>query len=330
MTGPRGISRRAFSKSLAGTAGAWLAGWLVREQVAAAGAAYAVQLGVGASLGGKRLFPADNPWNKDISQKPVDPNSDLLIASIGSAKPVHADFGSAPRNGNIGIPYVVVPGTQRKVRVQFEYDDESDRGPYPLPTDAPIEGGPNSDGDRHVLVIDRDNWKLYELFAARREEKGWQAVSGAVFNLDSNRLRTIGWTSADAAGLPIFPGLVRADEVFEQKTIAHALRFTCKRSRRAFVFPARHFASKLTDDNLPPMGMRVRLKAGFNVGGFSPEVRVILTALQKHGMFLADNGSDWYLSGVPDPRWRDERLKELRQVRGRDFEVVQMEQIITR
>ena len=327
MIGSGDHDRRAFFQALAGIG---LTGLLSGGNARAGRGAQGVQLGVGASLGGKRVFPPDNPWNEDISQKPVDPNSDTLIQSIGALTSLHPDFGRAPRNGKLGIPYVVVPGNQPKVPVQFEYKDESDRGPYPIPPDAPIEGGASSDSDRHVLVIDRDNWKLYELFMAKPEGKGWSAVSGAVFNLNTNRLRTMGWTSADAAGLPVFPGLVRADEVFERQVIPHALLFTCKRSRRAYVFPARHFASKNTDESLPPMGMRVRLKAGYSLKGFSPEARVILTALKKYGMFLADNGSDWYLSGAPDPRWNDASLNQLKNVRGGDFEVVQMEKIITR
>jgi hypothetical protein len=288
-----------------------------------------VQLGVGASFGGTPLFPPDNPWNTDISDQPVDPQSDVLIAGIGAATPLHPDFARGPRDGKLGIPYVVVPGTQPRVPVQFQYADESDPGPYPIPPDAPIEGGRDSKGDRHVLVIDRDNWKLYELFSARPQGKAWLAASGAIFDLDSNKLRPPFWTSADAAGLPVFAGLVRADEVFEQKEIRHALRFTCRRTRRAFVSPARHFASRLTDANLPPMGMRVRLKAGFKTSGLSPEVRVILEALKKYGMFLADNGSDWYVTGAPDPRWNDDRLRELKRVKGGDLEVVRMPNVTT-
>jgi hypothetical protein len=321
------INRRDFFRGLAH---AGVAGWMLKcawSETAAADPK--VQLGIGASLGGKRVFPADNPWNEDISGKPVDPNSDRLIRSIGVGTNLHPDFGKAPRDGTIGIPYVVVAGTQRKVPVRFEYAEESDKGPYPIPPNAPVEGGRDSKSDRHVLVIDRDNWKLYELFDARPEGESWFAVSGATFNLNSNRMRTAGWTSADAAGLPIFPGLVRADEVFEQKAITHALRFTCKRSRRAYVYPARHFASKRADPDLPPMGMRVRLKADVNISRFSPEVQVILKALKKHGMFLADNGKDWFISGAPDPRWNDSRLAELTQIKGRHLEVVQMDKIVT-
>jgi hypothetical protein len=285
--------------------------------------------GVGATLAGKQLFPADNPWNADISSQPVDPNSDNLIASIGLTAGLHADFGTVWQGAPNGIPYVVVAGTQAPVPVSFDYADESDPGPYPIPPNAPIEGGANGTGDRHVLVIDKDHWKLYELFAATPQGSGWHAGSGAVFDLSSDALRPAGWTSADAAGLPIFPGLVRYDEAVTQGAIQHALRFTVVHSRRAYVSPARHFASSLTDPNLPPMGMRVRLKAGFDLTPFPPEVRVILTALKKYGMFVADNGSNWFVSGAPDPRWNDSNLVMLSQVKGSDFEVVKMGTVVT-
>jgi len=283
-------------------------------------------LGAGASLHGKRIFPDDNPWNRDISAEPVDPDSPVLLASIGIEKSLHPDFGTTWRGVPNGIPYIVVAGTQPKAPVTFRYAGESDPGPYPLPADAPVEGGPDSKGDRHVLVLDRDNWKLYELYAAYppRGGEGWTAGSGAIFDLHSNKPRPAGWTSADAAGLSILPGLVRYDEVVEQKFIAHALRFTCRRTRRAYVAPATHFASRLTDPALPPMGMRVRLKADYDISGFSPAAQVILRSLKKYGMFLADNGGDWYLSGAPDPRWNDEELGALKRVKGRDFEVVRM------
>lgn len=289
-----------------------------------------VGLGAGASLGGRLPFPADNAWNRDISGDPVDPASAALIASCGD-RALHPDFGTVWNGAPNGIPYVVVAGTQGKVPVTFEYASESDPGPYPIPPDAPVEGGPGGTGDRHVLVIDRDAWKLYELFDARPVSGGqsWTAGSGAVFDLGSNALRPAGWTSADAAGLPIFPGLVRYDEVVEQKAIRHALRFTCPVTRRAYVHPARHWASSRTDANLPPMGMRVRLKAGFDVSGFPPSVQVILAAMKKHGMLLADNGSGWYVSGAPDPRWNDAELATLRRVRSTDFEVVRMGTVVT-
>jgi hypothetical protein len=290
-------------------------------------------LGPGASLRGKKLFPADNAWNQDISSLPVDPNSDNLISSMGPTKNLHPDFGTVYAGAPNGIPYIVVSGLQPGVPIIFDaYGSESDPGPYPVPPNAPIEGGPNATGDRHVIVIDRDNWKLYELFSASPVSGGtsWRAACGAVFDLNSNALRPAGWTSADAAGLPIFPGLVRYDEVFEQREITHALRFTAQRTRRAYVHPARHFASSNTSPNLPPMGMRVRLKASFDTSRFSPAMQVILRALKKYGMILADNGSDWFISGAPDARWSDDELSTLKQIKGSDFEVVQMGTIVDR
>lgn len=289
-------------------------------------------LGINANMHGARPFPADNPWNQDISGQPVDPNSSNLIASIGLSTGLHADFGSGTWNGApIGIPYIVVSGTQSRVPVSFTYADESDPGPYPLPSNAPIEGGPQGTGDRHVLAIDRDNWSLYELDNALPNSNftSWSAISGAIFNLNSDALRPLYWTSADAAGLPVFPGLARADEVYGLGVISHALRFTVQHSRRAFVSPARHWASSNTSSNLPPMGMRVRLKASFNVSSFPSSVQVILTALKKYGMFVADNGSNWYVSGAPDPRWNNSELSTLRNVPGSAFEVVKMGAIVT-
>jgi hypothetical protein len=289
-------------------------------------------LGPNASLRGNVPFPADNPWNQDISNAPVDPNSNNLIASIGMNVNLHPDFGTVFNGAPNGIPYVVVAGTQPRVPMTFTlYEDESDPGPYPVPPDAPIEGGPSSTGDRHVLVIDRDNWILYETGNSYPVNGGasWDAGGGAVFNLNSNALRPAGWTSADAAGLPIFPGLVRYDEVFEQGEIKHALRFTAEITRHAYVYPARHFASNNTDPNRPPMGMRVRLKASFDISTFSPRIQVILIALKRYGMFLADNGSNWFISGAPDPRWNDNELRALKTIAGSNFEVVQMGTIVT-
>lgn len=298
----------------------------------AAVAAEPIQLGPNVSLKGRRPFPADNPWNRDVSRDPVDANSDALVASIGLDKRLHPDFGTVWQGAPSGIPYVVVDSNQLRVPVRFEYADESDPGPYPIPPDAPIEGGPKAKGDRHVLVIERDSWKLYETFSAYPQDGGktWKAGSGAVFDLNSNKLRPAGWTSADAAGLPVFPGLVRYDEVMEQRAIHHALRFTVMRSRRAYVPPATHFASRNTDANLPPMGMRVRLKASVDISKFPPLAQVILTALKRYGMMVADNGGDWFLSGAPDPRWNDEQISTLKRIRGRDFEVVRMNGIVTR
>ena len=289
-------------------------------------------LGSGASLHGKQLFPADNAWNQDVSAMPVDPNSANLIASIGLNTGLHPDFGTVYNGAPNGIPYIVVPGSQALVPVSWTaYGPESDPGPYPVPANAPIEGGPNSTGDRHVLVIDRDHWKLYELGYGFPINNGasWKANCGAIFDLNSNALRPAGWTSADAAGLPIFPGLVRYDEVFEQGLIAHAIRFTVQNSRHAYVAPARHYASSSTDPNLPPMGMRVRLKASFDISGFSPRMQVILRAFKKYGMIVADNGSNWYFSGAPDPRWDDDELSTLKGIKGLNFEVVQMGTIVT-
>jgi hypothetical protein len=281
------------------------------------------------SLQGRRPFPPDNPWNTPVDQLPVDPNSDALITSIGRSTGLHPDFGANWNGGPFGIPYVIVEGGIERVPVSFDYDDESDPGPYPIPVNAPVEGGLHSRGDRHVIVVDVDTWMLYELFAAYPNRSGWDAGSGAIFDLNSNALRPAGWTSADAAGLPIFPGLVRYDEVVEQGAINHALRFTVSQTRKGYVHPARHHASDNTSTNLPPMGMRVRLKAGFDIAGFSPNVRVILQALKTYGMIVADNGSDWYISGAPDARWDDEELHDLGQVTGDDFEVVEMGPVTT-
>lgn len=286
-------------------------------------------LGPGASLKGNRPFPMDNPWNTPIDKDPVDPNSSVLINSIGLTTGMHPDFGANWDGGPFGIPYIVVDGKTPKVPVSFDYADESDPGPYPIPPNAPIEGGPNSTGDRHVLVIDRDNWKLYELYSAYPSGNGWSAGSGAVFDLNTNDVRPAGWTSADAAGLPIFPGLVRYDEVVEQKEIRHAIRFTVVKTRKAYVYPARHFASSYTGSDRPPMGMRVRLKSSYDISKFSPNIQVILKCLKTYGMILADNGSNWYISGAPDSRWNDDELSALKQVQGKDFEVVKMGTLIT-
>jgi len=290
---------------------------------AAAGSATPPDLGPNASLHGQRPFPDDNAWNRPVDREPVDPASDRFIDSIGRKVRLHPDFGANWNGGPFGIPYVVVSGRQAKVPITYTaYGDESDPGPFPIPLDAPIEGGAKSDGDRHVLVVDRDNWKLYELYRAFPDGKGWKADSGAVFDLKSGKPRTAGWTSADAAGLPIFPGLVRYDEVVGQQEIRHALRFTCQRTRRAYVAPATHFASRSDDPALPPMGMRVRLKANYDIKGFPPSAQVILKALKKYGMILADNGSNWFVSGAPDARWNDEELGTLKRLTGNDFEVV--------
>jgi hypothetical protein len=286
---------------------------------------WAVGSGSG-SLGGRQLFPADNAWNADISGQPADPNSSALIASCGATSPLHPDFGTVYAGAPNGIPYVVVHGTQARVPVTFTYADESDPGPYPVPPFAPIEGGPSGTGDRHALTVDIDHWQLYEMFDATPVGGGvgWTAGSGARFNLDSDSLRPAGWTSADAAGLPILPGLVRYDEVVLRGVIAHALRFTCPTTRHAYVAPARHYASSDTSSSLPPMGMRVRLKANVAISGFPAHVQVILRALQTYGMFVADNGSPFFVSGAPDPRWNDSELHTMTALQGSDFEVVKM------
>ncbi|MBC8018239.1 MAG: fibronectin type III domain-containing protein [Verrucomicrobia bacterium] len=275
-------------------------------------------------LGGCPVLPADNIWNTPIDGLPVDANSSAYLTTIGADRYLHPDFGAGLyAGGPIGIPYTTIPGTQPKVAVSFGYADDSDPGPYPIPPNAAIEGGAASTGDRHVLVVDKDNCLLYETWSSYPQTNGsWQAGSGAIFNLKTNTLRPSGWTSADAAGLPVLPGLIRYDEVASGE-IGHALRFTVPQTRRAFVWPARHFASSLTGTNYPPMGQRFRLKASFDISAFSPETQVILRALKKYGMFLADNGSAWYLSGVPDDRWSNDVLvSEFARVRGSDFEAV--------
>jgi hypothetical protein len=268
------------------------------------------------------VFPASNPWNQRVDRLPVAPDSDRLVASIGLDDHVHADFGSGLwEGGPIGIPITVVRGTQPKVRVAFEYADESDKGPYPIPPNVAIEGGRAADGDRHALIVDRDNCKLYELFALYPTGSGWRAGSGAIWSLRSNKLRPEGWTSADAAGLPILPGLARYDEV-KRGRIDHALRFTAPRTRRAYVYPARHFASALTDPDLPAMGQRFRLRRGFDTSRFPRQSRVVLRALKRYGMILADNGSSWYLSGAPSKGWDNDDLHSLHDVPGSAFEAV--------
>jgi hypothetical protein len=250
--------------------------------------------------------------------------SDTYVNSIGRSVHLHPDFGTVWDGAPIGIPYAVVGAGQPQVPIDFYYGDESDAGPYPIPPDAPIEGGPNSGGDRHVIVLDNANCRLYEVYDAHTADGGasWHAGSGAVFNLRSNALRPDGWTSADAAGLPIFAGLARYDEVVGQGEIRHALRFTVSRTQRGFIHPATHYASSSSDPSLPPMGLRLRMKAGYNCSGFSSEVRVICTALKRYGMIVADNGSDWYVSGAPDPRWSDDRLGDMKSLPGDAFEVV--------
>jgi hypothetical protein len=268
-------------------------------------------------MGSCQVFPADNPWNRDVSALPVHGNSANYINSIGPTTKLHPDFGG---DGEYGIPYITVPGTQPQVPVTFNaYGDESDPGPYPIPLAAPIEG--DGVGDAHVLAVDRDDCKLYELYGASPGPSGWTAASGAVFDLTSNALRPEGWTSADAAGLPIFPGLVRYDEV-KSGRIDHALRFTVSRTQAAYLHPATHFASSSTDPNRPPMGLRLRLEADYDLTPFHGDALVILTALKTYGMIVADNGSNWYITGAADPRWDDDDLGQLKLVPGSAFEVV--------
>ena len=278
----------------------------------------------GPTIAGCPLLPADNIWNVRVDTLPIHPHSSDYVAAIGSTQTLHPDFGSGTWNGGpIGIPFTTVPSTQPRVPMSFYYGDESDPGPYPIPTNAPIEGGPSSAGDRHVLVVDAGTCTLYEVYDAHPQADGsWSAGSGAVFGLSSNALRPAGWTSADAAGLPILPGLVRYDEVATGE-IRHALRFTAPVTQRLYVWPARHDASSNTSPRVPPMGQRFRLRASFDVSRFPLTVQVVLRALQRYGMMLADNGSSWYLSGAPDPRWNDDELvSQLRLVKGSDFEAV--------
>jgi hypothetical protein len=274
-------------------------------------------------IGGCPVFPSDSPWNRDISHDPVDPLSDAYVGSIGASGHLHPDFGSDP---SYGIPYVVVPASQPQVPIDFTaYGDQSDKGPYPIPPNAPVESG----SDAHVLVLQQGACKLYEMFNSSYSGAGdhhWNADSGAVFNLNSNALRPDGWTSADAAGLPILPGLVRRDEV-RAGVIRHAIRMTVVHTQRGFIHPATHFASSSTNPDLPPMGLRLRLKASFDVSSFPPDARVILTAMKTYGLIVADNGSNWYFTGATDPSWNDDQLNTLKSVPGSAFEVVRSGQI---
>jgi hypothetical protein len=296
----------------------------------AAGTVVVVALLAGSSARALRLpaaphcpvFPANNAWNQRVDRLPVAADSAQLIASIGLDSPVHADFGSGTWDGGpIGIPFDVVSRKTARSRVSFDYADESDRVRYPIPRSVHIEGGASSTGDRHAILVDKSSCRLYELYDLQRTSRGWTAGSGAVWNLRSNHLRPAGWTSADAAGLAIFPGLARWDEA-ARGTIDHALRFTAPRTRRAYVYPARHYASSSNDPALPPMGLRVRLKASVNIASFPKQSRIVLRALQRYGMILADNGSPWYVSGAPNRHWNNDDLHSLGRLTGADFEVV--------
>ena len=290
-----------------------------------------IATGLGASLNGFVPFPSDNPWNQDISAAQVDPNSAAIINFIGPSVPVHADFGSGQYNGGIiGIPYIVVGAGQPLVNINFTaYGNESDPGPMPIPANAPIEGDPNPSGDQHVLVIDQNQCWIYELYLASPGSAGaWNAGSAAVWDMLSDEQRPYTWTSADAAGLPIFSGLVRYDEV-AAGSIQHAMRFTLQQTRAAFTPPAAHWAANSSNANAAPMGMRMRLKANFDISGFSRTNQVILQALKKYGMILADNGSSMYLSGTPDSRWDNNDLHNLSTLTAADFEVVNMNPVYT-
>ena len=319
--GSRGITARALTLAL-----------LV------AGTQSGPALAAGPVIGGCAVFPANSIWNTPVETLPVDPRSGEYVASIGADAPLKADFGAGLyEDAPMGIPFVVVPADQPMVEIHFAPfgDDtevaaeESDPGPYPVPADATIEGGADATGDRHVLVVQERSCTLYELYKAVPNADGsWNAVGSARFDLETNELRVEGWTSADAAGLPIFPGLVRHDEVAAGE-IGHALRFTAPRTGRAYVWPARHFASPSEDPALPPMGQRFRLKASVDIARFSPENQVILRALQTYGMILADNGSPWFISGAPDDAWDNDALNaEFRQLTGADFEAVDVSSLM--
>ncbi|MDP8219384.1 MAG: hypothetical protein P9M03_11740, partial [Candidatus Theseobacter exili] len=277
----------------------------------------------------KSVFPKNNIWNTPVDKLPIHPESDLFIKAIGERDRLIPDFGEDWETGIAGIPYMVVTSSHPKVQVTFANDFESDPGPYPIPKDIPVEGGPDSHGKRRVIVIDKDNWILYEMSNSWLQgTDNWYAETGAVFDLKSNDLRPIGWTSADAAGLPVFPGLVRYEEV-ESGEINHALRFTARQITASFVWPSRHFNSGEKNDIFPPMGQYFRLKANFPIARFSPKAQVILTALKKYGMMLADNGDNWSLSGVFDERWDENLIRELQQIKGYNFEAVDASSLIT-
>lgn len=289
----------------------------------------------GPNLGGCAIFPSDHVLNTPIDKLPVDKKSGPYINNIGPDRHFHADFGSGQwEGGPIGIPYAIVPGSQPGVPITFEYASESDPGLspgglYPIPDNPPIEGGPTSNGDRHILILDQDHCLLYEIYAAYPQaDRSWRAGSGSIFALNSYALRPAGWTSADAAGLPILPGLIKYDEVLAGE-IKHAIRFTAPRTRRdTYIWPARHYASSDPNPDLPAMGQRFRLRADYDISGFSPQIQVILRAMKKYGIILADNGSAWYLSGVPDERWNNDQLRELHRLTGKDMEAVDISSLI--
>jgi hypothetical protein len=276
-----------------------------------------------AAAGGCATFPADHVWHADVSRLPVHPSSAAWVTSMGADRKAHPDFGSGLIDGApFGIPVTTVPSGQAKVPVSFEYRSESDPGPYPVPAKALVEGGPNATGDRHVILLDPAACKVWELYAAHPQGDGsWRAGSGAVFDLRSNALRKAGWTSADAAGLSVYAGLVRYDEVAAGR-IDHVIRMTAPRTRNSYVWPARHAASSATDPALPPMGAWFRLKASVDVSRFPAQARVVAEALKRHGGIIADNGSPWYISGTQDQRWSNDALNSLKSLTGSDFEAV--------
>jgi hypothetical protein len=269
------------------------------------------------------VFPASSPWNQRVDRLPVARDSAQIIARIGLRDPVHPDFGTRYAGAPNGIPYTVVGGGQRRVPVRFTYASQSDPGPYPIPPQVAIEGGPSATGDRHVIVVDRATCTDYELFDAHPLNGGhrWRAGSGAIFHLGSGRLRPAGWTSADAAGLPILPGLAKYQEV-AAGAIDHALRFTAPCTGARYVYPARHDAATCSGAFAPPMGLRVRLKRSVDIRGLPLQARIVATALKRYGMILADNGSPWFISGAPNPRWNDDALHQLDRLDGRDFQVI--------
>jgi hypothetical protein len=296
-------------------------GLLALAGVAAGSAAAATAYPFGTGTGGCPVFPRSNPWHENVSKLPVSPRSGAYIAAIGAGADLHPDFGS---DLSYGIPYAVVPATQPKVAIHVTaYASQSDKGPYPIPPGAPIEGGAGASGDRHLLVVQAGACKLYELYDAYPNADGsWNAASGAVFNLRSNRLRPDGWTSADAAGLPIFAGLIRYDEIL-RGVVNHAIRFTAPRTQAGFIHPATHYASSSTDPDLPPMGLRLRLESSYDISRFPRVARIILRAMKTYGLILADNGSPWYFQGATDPRWNDAALDTLKTVPGSAFQVVE-------
>ena len=275
-------------------------------------------------LHGKQIFPLSDPWNQPVDTAQKDPNSDAILGRVGTGKSLHPDFGSDP-GGQFGYSYAIVPDGTTRYPVSFVVDYESDPGPYPIPANPPIETG----SDAHLIVITQNEWKLYEMDGVSTSGAPWAAYSGAIFDMTHGTQRPAGWTSADAAGLPMFPGMVRYDEVYEQGAINHALRFTITNTQRAYVAPATHWASASTDPTLPPMGMRVRLRADFDISGYPAPMQVILRALKKYGMMVADNGGDFFLSGATDLRWDNDMNNLLKQVHVGDFEVVQMTGVVT-